>query len=102
MSHKLKAFLTFYVYALYSEKFDKIYVGFSVDVQKRLAAHNDELNTGWTAKYQPWKIIYTETLETKTDALKREKQLKTNQGRIFVRNIVARLSKEGFGLQLDR
>ncbi|GAB1451528.1 hypothetical protein MASR2M47_15850 [Draconibacterium sp.] len=78
----------FYVYALYSEQFDKIYIGFSADAQKRLASHNDQLNTGWTAKYKPWKIIYTEEFENKTAALKREKQLKTSAGRRFIHGIV--------------
>ncbi len=75
----------FFVYALYSEKFDKIYIGYSSDVQNRFAAHNDERNTGWTSKYQPWKLIYTEELETKSAALKRERQLKTSRGRDFIR-----------------
>ncbi len=76
------------VYALFSEKYDKIYIGFTSDVQKRLVAHNDERNTGWTAKYRSWKIIYTEELENKSDALKREKQLKTSRGRNFIRGLI--------------
>ena len=78
----------FFVYSLYSKSFDKIYIGFSTDVQKRLAAHNDERNTGWTSKYRPWEIIYTEEFENKTEALKREKQLKTSRGRSFIRGLV--------------
>jgi len=79
----------FFVYVLYSEEFDKIYIGFTSDVQKRLAAHNDERNTGWTKKYQLWKVIHLEEFETKTDALKREKQLKTSRGRNFIHTLIS-------------
>ena len=57
--------------------------------KKRLAAHNDKRNNGWTKKYQPWEIIHIENFETKTEALKREKQLKTSRGRNFIRDIVS-------------
>jgi len=78
----------FFVYALYSPNFDKIYVGYSENPGKRLLSHNDERNKGWTAKFQPWKLIYTEKCETKTKALKREKQLKTAAGRRFVHGLI--------------
>jgi putative endonuclease len=78
----------YFVYALYSSKFDKIYIGYSENPEKRLLSHNDERNNGWTGKFQPWKLIYTEKCETKTEALKREKQLKTAAGRRFVRALI--------------
>ena len=76
----------FSVYVLYSETFDKIYVGFTSDVEKRLIAHNHPSNKGWTKKFQPWKLIYCEQLNTKTEAMIREKQLKSQKGREFVKN----------------
>jgi len=79
----------FYTYVLYSHKFNKIYIGFSGDAYKRLAAHNDERNRGWTKRYQPWEIIHLESFETKTEALKREKELKSSRGRSFVRSLIA-------------
>ncbi len=79
----------FYTYVLYSSKFNKIYIGFSADAYKRLAAHNDERNTGWTKKYQPWEIIHLERFKTKTEALKREKELKSSRGRSFIRSLIA-------------
>ncbi len=74
----------YYTYVLYSNNFDKIYIGYSSDVDKRLAAHNDERNTGWTQKYQPWEIMYMEEFASKQEAMKREKQLKTAKGRKFI------------------
>ncbi len=81
--------IMFSVYALYSKAFNKIYIGFSSDVEKRLASHNDERNTGWTSKYQPWKLVYTEACQTKTEALARERQLKSSRGRDFIRRLLA-------------
>jgi putative endonuclease len=78
----------YYTYVLYSSRFNKIYVGFSSDLQNRLLAHNDLQNTGWTSQYQPWIIFYSEEYTTKSEAMKREKQLKTSRGRAFIWEMV--------------
>jgi putative endonuclease len=78
----------YYVYALYSEKFDKIYIGYSSDVNRRLASHNQKNNTHWTSHFQPWIIIYSEKYESKVLAMKREKQLKSFRGRQFIRDLI--------------
>jgi putative endonuclease len=76
----------YFVYVLYSEAFDKIYIGFTSDLKARLLSHNELATKGWTIKYRPWKLIYSEEFQEKVDALKREKELKSYQGRIFIRN----------------
>jgi putative endonuclease len=82
----------FFVYVLFSPTYQKIYIGFSEDVEKRVASHNDPRNSGWTRNFQPWTVVYTEEFLTKTDALKREKQLKTAGGRNFIhKEIIANL-----------
>ena len=78
----------FTVYVLHSQIFDKIYVGYTSDIEKRLFAHNHSSNKGWTKNFQPWKIIYTEKYEKKKDAIIREKQLKSSKGREFIRKEV--------------
>ena len=75
----------FTVYVLHSLTFDRIYVGYSSDIEKRLFAHNHASNKGWTKRFQPWKIVYTEEYEKKEDAMIREKQLKSSKGREFIR-----------------
>ena len=79
----------YFVYALYSKEFDKIYIGYSSDVNRRLVSHNHKNNTHWTSKFQPWIIIYTEEHDSKALALKREKQLKSYRGRQFIRELIA-------------
>jgi putative endonuclease len=78
----------FYTYALFSKTHNKIYVGYSSDLNSRLSAHNHPQNKGWTAKFQPWELIYYEEFSTKEEALAREKQLKTARGRLFIRSII--------------
>jgi putative endonuclease len=78
----------FTTYVLYSEKYDKIYIGYTSNLQQRLISHNELATKGWTIKFRPWKIIYKEEFETKSEAMKREKQLKSYQGRTFIRNLL--------------
>ncbi len=78
----------FVVYVLHSPRFDKIYIGFTSDLQNRIKAHNELANKGWTIKFRPWTVIYTETFDNKKDAIEREKQLKSAKGRLFVRSIL--------------
>ncbi len=77
-------FSEYYVYVLFSFKYSKHYVGSSSDPQKRLLSHNDPRNKGWTKRYAPWEIIYTESLNSKHDALSKEKWLKSGVGREFI------------------
>lgn len=79
----------FTVYALYSEKFDKIYIGFTSNLEKRLISHNELGKKGWTTKFRPWKVFYAETFENKKEAMAREKVLKTGKGRDFLRNFIS-------------
>ncbi|MGA1978088.1 MAG: GIY-YIG nuclease family protein [Bacteroidales bacterium] len=78
----------YYVYALYSEKYNKIYIGSSSDLIKRINSHNDPRNKGWTSRFRPWILIYSEILSSKPEALLREKQLKSFNGRCFIRSLV--------------
>ena len=74
----------FIVYVLFSKKHPKIYIGMTSDLLQRLASHNEFAKQGWTIRFRPWQLIYTEELETKKLALEREQQLKSAQGRIFI------------------
>ena len=84
----------FYVYALYSSKFNKIYVGQTCDLENRLIEHNSGLSF-YTKRFIPWKIIYTEEFETRREALTREKQLKSQKGREFIWNIIKKNNTAG-------
>ena len=74
----------FTVYVLYSKSYDKIYIGFTSNLEQRLLSHNELGKKGWTIKFRPWQLIHTEVFQFKPDAMKREKQLKTATGRNFI------------------
>jgi putative endonuclease len=75
----------YFVYVLFSYQYNRYYVGSSVDPQKRLISHNDPRNRGWTKRYAPWVIIYTEKCKDKRTALSKEKWLKSGVGREFIK-----------------
>ena len=76
------------IYVLYSEKYNKIYVGVTSNIEERFKSHNELGTKGWTMKFRPWIIIYTEEYIEKSIALSREKQLKSAQGRLFIRSLI--------------
>ncbi|NND52975.1 MAG: GIY-YIG nuclease family protein [Flavobacteriaceae bacterium] len=79
-SSKAKFEIMHYVYAIWSESHDKIYVGFSENPDKRLEYHNTG-RSKYTKSFKPWKRFYLEQVESKTEALKKEKYLKSGWGR---------------------
>ena len=78
----------FTVYILYSISFNKIYIGYTSDLNNRLLSHNLLATKGYTIKYRPWVVVYTEVFETKKEAIIREAQLKSSNGRQFLWNII--------------
>ena len=72
-------YVFYFVYVLESVNFDRLYIGSTHDLQKRLAKHNLAINFS-TKPYAPWRMIFYEAYISKEDALRREKYLKTSQG----------------------
>jgi len=62
---------------LYSEQYDKHYIGYSNDLQKRLIANNHIWNKGYIKKYKPWKFIHSREFENKQETMKFEKYFKS-------------------------
>jgi len=80
----------FYVYVLKSLRNGKRYVGYTgTSPQQRLEEHNSKKQTSYDKGNAPFVLIYTELLDTRSDAMKREKFLKSGQGRKWLdENIV--------------
>jgi putative endonuclease len=79
----------YYTYVLYSKRFDIIYIGQSADLQIRLKQHNDGKHR-YTKRYIPWEIVHIEKFNTRTEAMKREKESKSHKGRDYIRNLLLR------------
>ena len=82
------------VYALYSPVHDKIYIGYTSNLIQRIWNHNFGETVSFTKNYRPWKVVYTEYFDSKSEALRREKSLKSFQGRKFIREVQLELMKE--------
>ncbi len=74
----------FTVYVLYSSIHDKIYIGYTSNLIQRIWNHNFGKDKSFTKNFRPWLVIYCEYFETKSEAMRREKELKTFQGRKFI------------------
>ena len=83
----------FYVYAIYNKERNKIYIGQTADLERRLKRHNGELKSklsSFTSKNAgDWELIYSEEVDTRENAMKREKQLKTSKGRLFIKSLLS-------------
>ncbi len=53
-----------------------LYTGWTNDIDKRFKAHDDGKGAKYTKGRRPLKLVYLEELETKSDALKRENEIK--------------------------
>ena len=74
----------FFVYVLRRSTTEKLYIGQTQDLARRLAEHNAGL-----ARYSrgrgPWRLVLKEEHETRAAAMRRERFLKTGQGREWLR-----------------
>ncbi|NOQ73026.1 MAG: GIY-YIG nuclease family protein [Crocinitomix sp.] len=76
----------FYTYVLYSKKFNKIYIGYTSDLEDRFLSHNEKATKGYTVRFRPWVVAFYEEFPTKVKAMKREKELKSSRGRNYIWN----------------
>lgn len=75
----------FFVYAIYNHTANKLYIGQTSNLKKRISSHNSKYGNHFTAKFKgEWVLIYNESLPTRSEAIKREKQLKTSRGREYI------------------
>jgi putative endonuclease len=74
-----------YVYVLRSVTDHGFYIGYSANLRKRFEQHlrGDSLATSYRG---PWKLIYYEAYLEQSDALGREKYLKSGAGRRFLQS----------------
>ncbi len=70
----------YYVYVLLRLKVNWMYVGYTRNLKKRFSDHNKGKNAS-TKKYMPFELIHYEAYRNSSDALRREKYLKTTKGK---------------------
>jgi putative endonuclease len=78
----------YFVYALFSEKHDRLYIGMTSDIKHRVAEHNSGKEKS-TKHYAPWVLFHSEEYSSRSEARGREKRLKTSFGRNYLREILS-------------
>ena len=75
----------YFVYILESQKdSEKIYIGFTSDLTKRLEEHNAS-ESNYSRRYAPWKLVSYTAFVRKSAALAFETYLKSGSGFAFLK-----------------
>ncbi len=61
----------FYAYVLYSEDFERLYIGQTNNIMDRIKRHNSGYEDV-TKPYRPWKVVYCDICESRENAVQRE------------------------------
>jgi len=77
----------YYIYILYSKKFDRYYTGQCEDVDIRFKRHNDR-GVPSTKPFVPWELVYTEVFATRAEAVSREKEIKNKKSRKYIETLI--------------
>ena len=76
-----------YVYVLRSKRTGRFYIGSAEDPQERLSEHNGgrvRCTRGW----RPWEIAYCQEHPTRSEAMRRERELKAAKSRKVLLGLV--------------
>jgi putative endonuclease len=83
---------SFFTYILVSESTHQTYVGQTDNLGHRLAEHNDPGNRKslhTKRRKGPWIVVYWEQHQTRCEAIKRERFLKTGRGREWMKSNIS-------------
>ena len=64
------------------------YTGQTDDLDRRLAEHNSGMSHS-TKHGRNWKLLYSEEYETRIEAVRRERFLKSGVGRNYLANVIS-------------
>jgi putative endonuclease len=85
--------MPFTLYILRSETTGRYYVGQTQDLNYRLEYHNANYSPALRNR-GPWKLIYQEAFESRAEAVRRERYIKSQKSRQFIENLVGQSSSE--------
>ncbi|GAB4248257.1 MAG: GIY-YIG nuclease family protein [Ekhidna sp.] len=88
--------MKYWVYILKSEKDSSFYIGYTNNLSRRLNQHNAG-KSRYTSKKLPWKIVYSEIFDSKTEAIRRELFLKKQRNKDFYESLIKNWSGSSAG-----
>ncbi len=79
--------MAYFVYILQSERDGSYYVGYTSNLEQRLNRHNMG-RSAYTRGKAPWKLVYQEVRGSKSEAMRREREIKGKKGREYIDYLV--------------
>jgi putative endonuclease len=79
----------FFVYILQSKKDFSFYIGQTNDLDARLSKHHDGFSK-YSSSKMPWRLVYFEMFETRTEVIKREKEIKLKKSRKYIEVLISK------------
>jgi putative endonuclease len=84
----------FFVYVLRNSSTGRNYTGFTSNLTQRIGQHNAGI-TKSTKNRGFWELVYQEEYSTRAEAMRRERQLKSGQGREELSRILTEVASGG-------
>ncbi len=78
--------MSWFVYVIKSETFNRYYRGMTQNIPRRLKEHNQG-KTKSTKAFKPWNLVYFEECKSRSDARKRELYFKSGAGREYIESL---------------
>jgi len=79
--------MAFFVYILRNPA-GRYYIGQTSDLSIRLQRHN-EGKVFWTKNRGPWEIVYSQSFQTRSEAIAGEKRLKALKSKAAIEKLIA-------------
>ena len=77
----------FQAYVIRSLSTRKYYIGSAADLQQRLEYHNTN-KTKWTRGKGPWELVWSEAYETRSGAVRKEREIKAWKSRSYMEKML--------------
>jgi len=81
--------MSYFVYIIQSEKDGSYYIGSTQDITERLERHNQG-RSKYTKLKRPWNLLYYEEYPDRSDAVKRENQIKRRKDKEYIESLIKR------------
>jgi putative endonuclease len=79
--------MPYFVYILQSEKNKSYYVGSTQNLSERIERHNQG-RSKYTRSLRPWNLVYSEELQDRSSAVKRENEIKSRKKKRYIEDLV--------------
>ncbi|MCE5195237.1 MAG: GIY-YIG nuclease family protein [Nitrospiraceae bacterium] len=87
--------MSYFVYIIQSLKDNSLYVGQTNSLQERINRHNQG-HSRYTKPKRPWKLLYSEEFESRSQAVKREIALKSLHRKDMLLNLIGSAGQNAF------